>query len=130
MIGEERDAFKQLLDLLNSGAQHDTSIKSRHYELPYDMRGPQRLLELREAITTATGNIMAMDLAQAVADAPLDESSDVLERLTASINCDIHYTGLLLMEDKYAHDIRVSSLKNVGQRWSTISCVESANSFR
>ena len=52
---------------------------------------------------------------QAISGAAIDGTGDALERLTASIERGILYSGLLRMEDNNAHDIRVSALQNVGR---------------
>ena len=79
------------------------------------MRCLIRILGLREVVTPATGNCMAMAAAQAYVDADMHVNSNALERITASIKRGIKFTVLLHLEHNYAHDVRVQALRDVGR---------------
>ena len=68
------------------------------------------MMGLQEEITPLTGNCLAMAIAQALADAALDGPNDRLDRLTAIIKTGVLYTGLLHLEEHFAHDLRVAAL--------------------
>ena len=89
-----------------------------------------RILGLREVPTPATGNCLAMAIAQAVADSALDAPITALETLTASVKRGIKFAGLLNLEGQLPHDLRVNTLKNVGRGWSTMTREESATQLR
>ena len=113
--------------------------KGRCTAIPMDPRpenGPthskdlMRILGLREVPTPATGNCLAMAIAQAVADSALDALITALEPLTARVKRGIKYAGLLNLEGQLLHDLRVNTLKNVGRGWPTMTREESATQLR
>ena len=105
-------------------------MEQRPHRVPSDMRSLVWLLGLGKVVTPATGNCMAMAVAQAYVDASMLGESDAFERLTASVKRGIRFTGLLNLELNYAHDVRVQALRNVGRGWTTMTPKDSAKQFR
>ena len=116
--GQERDQCLSLASTLGAGTKCSLSLKPRPLIDPTDIRSLGRILGLREAVTPATGNCMAMAVAQAFADADLTGGSTNLERMTASIKRGVALAGLLHLEDNYCHDVRVQTFHNVEPGWS------------
>ena len=110
--------------------KHAISLPPRPIDLPTDLKALIPLLGLQEAITPVTGNCLAMAVAQALADAALDGPNDQLERLTAIIKNGVLYTGLLYLEEHYAHDLRVNALFKAQRGWASMTKRESANQYR
>ena len=130
MKSQERVTCERILGSLKDGPTRALSMEHRPQRVPSNMRSLVRLLGLREVVTPATGNCMAMAVAQAYVDASMLGESDAFERLTASVKRGIRFTGLLNLELNYAHDVRVQALRNVGRGWTTMTPKDSANQFR
>ena len=85
MKSQERDTCERILGILKDGSKRAHSMKLHPQRVPSNMRSLVRRFGLREVVTPATGNCMAMAVAQAYSDADMHGLSDVFERLTASV---------------------------------------------
>ena len=126
----ERSKFLQLQLQKDAGSRTHLQIGARSSISPSSISELSFQLGVREVTTPATGNCMAMAVAQASADAPLDGPDQMMERLTEILKKGIKYSGLLHLEDQFAHDHRVQALHNVHRGWPTITRSESANQMR
>ena len=127
---QERATCLKLLSRMHDKQKHAISLPPRPIDVPTDLKALIPLLGLQEAITPVTGNCLAMAVAQALADAALDGPNDQLERLTAIIKNGVLYTGLLHLEEHYAHDLRVNALFKAQRGWASMTKRESANQYR
>uniref|UniRef100_A0AAV1VDT6 Uncharacterized protein n=1 Tax=Peronospora matthiolae TaxID=2874970 RepID=A0AAV1VDT6_9STRA len=126
----ERKTCKRLVKQQQKGRCTSIPMDPRPETGPFHLNDLKRILGLREVPTPATGNCLAMAIAQAVADSALDAPLTVLEPLTASIKRVIKYAELLNLEGQRPHDLRVNTLKNVGRGWQTMTREESATQPR
>uniref|UniRef100_A0AAV1TQ58 OTU domain-containing protein n=1 Tax=Peronospora matthiolae TaxID=2874970 RepID=A0AAV1TQ58_9STRA len=126
----ERKTCKRLVKQQQKGRCTSFPIDPRPETGPFHLNDLKRILGLREVPTPATGNCLAMAIAQAVADSALDAPLTVLEPLTASVKRGFKYAGLLNLEGQLPHDLRVNILKNVGRGWQTMTREESATQLR
>uniref|UniRef100_A0AAV1UFV4 Uncharacterized protein n=1 Tax=Peronospora matthiolae TaxID=2874970 RepID=A0AAV1UFV4_9STRA len=120
MKSQERTTSERILGSLKDGPKRALSMEQRPQQVLSDMLSLFLLLGLREVVTPATGNCMAMAVAQAYADADMYGESDAFERLMASAKRDIRFACLLKLDHTYAHDVRVQALRNVGRGWTTM----------
>uniref|UniRef100_A0AAV1TWC5 Uncharacterized protein n=1 Tax=Peronospora matthiolae TaxID=2874970 RepID=A0AAV1TWC5_9STRA len=86
MKSQERATCNRILGSLKDGPKRALQMEHRPQRVPSDMRSLVRLLGLREVVTLATGNCMAMAVSQAYADADMHGENVAFERLTASVN--------------------------------------------
>ena len=105
-------------------------IGARLVNAPDSLVELEQQLELRSAVTPATGNCMAMAISQEAVDANLDDPGRTIECLTSCLKRGIKYKGLLDLESQLAHDLRVNILTNVCRGWSGITRAESASQVR
>ncbi|KAE9357445.1 hypothetical protein PR003_g1800 [Phytophthora rubi] len=82
-----------------------------------DFAGIEKRLGLRQVVTPASGNCMAMALVQAVADQDLATSKQQLEGLTAIIKRGIGWTGQLNFLGQFDDFARKATLINVQRGW-------------
>lgn len=87
-------------------------------------------LGLTPVTTPATGNCMAMALAQAVSDHDLVADDGSLEFITACIKRGIHWAALLHFEEQFSHSVRTATLVNVHRGWDGMTPRESAKQFQ
>lgn len=127
---QERATFQSLSSTLVIPTSAPLSMGPRTAREPESMQEVEAMLGIREVTTPATGNCMAMAVAQAAVDATLEGPDSALKSLTASIKRGIKYTGLLHLEDQLAHDHRVNALANVRRGWPTMTRSESATQMR
>ena len=127
---QDRATCLKLLISMNDEPTHAISMAPRQIEVPTDLKALTQILGLQEAITPVTGKCLAMAVAQAVADAALDGPNGCLERLAAIIKNSVHYTGLLHLEEPFAHELRVAALLNVGRGRASMTKRESTNQYR
>uniref|UniRef100_A0AAV1V7Y5 CCHC-type domain-containing protein n=2 Tax=Peronospora matthiolae TaxID=2874970 RepID=A0AAV1V7Y5_9STRA len=103
----ERGSFRQLVADLGRLPKALTTVRARATDVPTDVAELTSQLVIYPVITPATTNCLAMAIAQAATDASLDGPDRHLELLTACLKRGIKLSGLLDLEDQYAHDHRV-----------------------
>uniref|UniRef100_A0AAV1TGM4 Transposase n=1 Tax=Peronospora matthiolae TaxID=2874970 RepID=A0AAV1TGM4_9STRA len=130
MKSQERATCDRILGGLKDVPKRVLSMEQRPQRVPSDLRSLVRLLGLREVVTPATWNCVAMAVAQTYAYADMRGESDAFERLTTSVKRGIWFAGLLNLDHNYARDVRVQALRNVRRGWTTIKPKELAILFR
>lgn len=126
----ERKSFSHLAKGTNRQLTVALPIGARSVKPPETLAEMEHQLGLRSVVTPATGNCLAMAIAQAAVDATLDDPDRSLELLTACLKRGIKYTGLLNLEDQMAHDHRVHLLENVWRGWTGMTRTNSASQVR
>jgi hypothetical protein len=87
-------------------------------------------LGLREVATPASGNCMAMALAQAEADQSLAAYDSELEEITAAIKREICWSAQLNLNEQFNHYTRQTTLVNMERGWMGMNSQESSKQFR
>ncbi|CAI5705830.1 unnamed protein product [Peronospora effusa] len=87
-------------------------------------------LGLREVVTPASGNCLAMAVVQGATGADLAEPTSKLKQLTATLKLGDKEVGLLNLEDRIPHDIRVHILQNVNRAWPAMTRRESLSQLK
>ncbi|KAG1690419.1 hypothetical protein DVH05_028095 [Phytophthora capsici] len=87
-------------------------------------------LGLRQVNTPATGNCMAMALAQALVDTDLASQDDSLEAITKSLKQGICWAGQQNLQEQFDHYVRTSTLVNVQRGWDGMPSHESTKQFK
>ena len=87
-------------------------------------------LGMREVVTPASGNCLAMAIVQGATGQDLAEQTSKLGQLTATLKTGIKEVGLLNIEDRIPHDIRVTILQNVNRAWTSMTRRESLNQLK
>jgi hypothetical protein len=90
----------------------------------------ERLLGISEVATPASGNCMAMALAQAEADNSLADNDAALETITAALKRGICWTAQLYLNEQFNHYTRRATLISVERGWMGMSPQESNKQFR
>ena len=111
----ERDCFHKLVVDVSLPQKILQPLTARATVPPATVSGMASQVGLHQVITPATGNCLAMAIAQAATDAALDGPDRHLGLLTASLKREIKLSGLLDSKDQFAHDHRVHALAGVGR---------------
>jgi hypothetical protein len=90
----------------------------------------EKELGLRPVTTPASGNCMAMAIAQAVADHSMAAFSKQLEDITAAVKRGIKWTAQLNYAEQFGHFQRVTSLINLERGWEGMTVQESNKQFK
>jgi len=90
----------------------------------------ETVLGIREVATPASGNCMAMAIAQALADHNLAAYDITLAEMTAAIKRGICWTGLMHCSDQFNHYTRMATLINMERGWDGMDVQESSKQFR
>ena len=126
----ERKTFRKLVDRTRLDTLPSCALGARSQGLSEDLVTVESQIGVRSVATPATGNRLAMSIAQAVADATLAGPAQSLELLTASIKRGIKLSGLLGLAGQLAHDHRVNALANVQRGWASMTRTESTRQMR
>lgn len=94
----ERTALRKQLARTQNQLAAALPMGARSTTIPANLADLENQIGVRSVVTPATGNCLAMSIAQAVADANLEAPDHTLELVTASIKRGIKYTGLLALE--------------------------------